>query len=63
MDFWNSDVALGAASLAGERYTLRARMPTNQEAYHKEREIVALRHARGTQDYVLMHPYILVPDI
>ena len=22
MDFWNSDVALGAASLAGERYTV-----------------------------------------
>ncbi len=62
-DFWNIDVALGEALLAGEPYTLRARMHTNREEYHKEHEIVALRRTRGTQDYVLMHPYILVPDI
>ncbi len=63
MEFWNIDVALGEAPLAGERYTLRARMHTNQEEYHNEREIVALRRTRGTQGDMLMHPSIHVSDV
>jgi hypothetical protein len=49
-DFWNIEVGLGEAPLAGEHYTLRAGMHTHQEEYHKEREIIALRHTRGTRD-------------
>jgi len=61
--FWNIDEMLCEGTFYGEKYTVRMKGHTKQEPSHERREIVTLRHPQQLRDYILIHPYILVPDI
>jgi hypothetical protein len=61
--FWTIDEMLCEGTFSGETYTVRMKGHTKQEPSHERREIVTLRHPQQLKDYILIHPYILVPDI
>ncbi len=63
--YWQHDLLLGEAFLEGEPHTIRARLHVAEEHYatSTSREIIPLAQPRGTRSYVLLRPYLLVPDI
>jgi hypothetical protein len=63
--FWTIDEELCAGELHGEQFTVRMRAHLAEERYHGRRSagIVPLASSQGLRDYVLIHPYILLPDI
>src|SRR5205085_12369393 len=61
--FWNIDEMLCEGTFSGETYTVRMKGHTKQEPSQERREIVPLRHPHQLRDYLLIQPYILVPDI
>jgi hypothetical protein len=60
--FWHLDEELGVGVFFDEAFTVRTRAHIAEESYRGRREIVPLAKA-GNRFYVLIHPYILLPDI
>jgi hypothetical protein len=62
--YWQDDVAIGEALVAGERHTVRLRWHTAVERFiHPRRELVPLSPQTRERVYVQARPYILIPDI
>ncbi len=61
--YWQEDVALGEAPVYRQLHTIRARMHTATERFHRHHELVPLSETTGERIYVHAKPYILVPDI
>jgi hypothetical protein len=64
--FWHLDEELGEARLYGESCRVRGRIHLQEEKYTPyvtRQEIFPLQTSHGIRDYVLMHPYLLLPDI
>jgi len=65
-EFWTVDEQLGTVSLFGADAAARMRAHVSEETYTPyvtRGELIPLQAAQGVRDYVLIHPYILVPDI
>ena len=64
-DFWTDDVELGEGEFYGEPFAIRAPVHTAGEHYRGrgEADILELKWPDGIRDYVLIHPYILTPDV
>jgi hypothetical protein len=63
---WTDDQPLAAVRLGQQPYGVRMRIHHSEEAYprgHGRCEIVPVSNAPGVRDYVLIHPYILIPDL
>jgi hypothetical protein len=63
--YWQHDLLLGEAFIESETRSIRARLHLADEHYttYTTREIILLAQPRGTRSYVLLRPYLLVPDI
>src|SRR5713101_2192711 len=61
--YWQEDILVGEAQVQREPHAIRMRIHTGEERYSNGESIYKLQHSRGTQDYVMAKPYILVPDI
>jgi hypothetical protein len=64
--FWQLDEELGDVRLYGELYSVRGQMHLSEERYTpsaSRHEIFPLQSSQGIRDYVLLHSYILLPDI
>lgn len=62
-EFWNIDTVVGRINLYGAGYPLGLRGHAGPESYRERRDLVPLQHPTGTCDYVLVHPYILLPAL
>jgi hypothetical protein len=60
-EFWNADEIVGRIYLYGSGYLLGMQGHVAPGPYRDRRDLVPLRHTTGTRDYVLVHPYILLP--
>ncbi|MBV9282510.1 MAG: hypothetical protein JOZ41_20725 [Chloroflexi bacterium] len=61
-DFWTLDEELGEGVFFDDAFTIRARAHIREERYRGREELIRLSPS-GVRSYVLMHPYILLPDI
>ncbi len=61
--YWWDDIALGEAPVYRQVHTIRARIHTASERFHRHHELVPLTETTGTRVYVHAKPYILIPDI
>jgi hypothetical protein len=59
---WNLDHELGEGVFFDDAFTIRARARIKDEPYHKPQELVPLSPS-GDRTYVLLQPYILLPDV
>ncbi len=61
--YWQEDIAIGEALVQRQEHTIRMRIHTSEERYSGGETIYKLTHPRGSKDYVMAKPYILVPEI
>ena len=62
--YWQDDVAVGEGRFSrGETYSIRLRLHTATERFHRHQELIPLAQSSGERVYVHAKPYILVPDI
>src|SRR5579884_3870189 len=62
-EFWSIDTIVGRIHLHGAGYPLGMKGHAAPESYHERLDLVPLQHSTGTRDYVLVHPYILLPAL
>jgi hypothetical protein len=62
-EFWNVDETVGRIHVYGAPHTLGFRSHLAEESYRGRRDLVHLNQATGTRDYVLVHPYIVIPTV
>ena len=63
--FWTDDVKLDCTELFDALYAMRAKARTPWEHCRgrSDADIIQLKWPEGIRDYVLIHPYILIPDV